>query len=137
MKLTLAELKKLHEMDGRDQLGIKVDGQVEIIVRNEDGSVDQVFNKKNLATSLWNDYWMFYWPDLRNLNIFILPNDNYEMNGYRTSARHNYTNNYEVNVWASVNSSTDTWTYTGVLGAPSAARAIRYIGLKEIGRAHV
>lgn len=135
MKLSLSQLKDLHREQGRRPLGIAVKGHIDLVVRNEDGSIDQIVSKDNLATSLWNDVWLFGFQDLRSLNLFILPDDNGTMNQFKTAGRHLYSGQYEVNSSASVNTSTSTWTYTGVLGSPTGipagtARSVRYIGLK-------
>lgn len=131
MKLSLSELKKLYETEGRRPFAVKVDGHVDLVVRNADGTVDQAVSKPNLATSLWNDRWSYGGVNLRNMYLCILPDDNGDMDPYKTAGRHLYPNNYEVAVTASVNSSTSTWTYTGVLGTPSADRTFRYVGLRH------
>lgn len=130
MKLSLTEMKKLYAASGRRPLAIKVNGHVDAIVRNEDGSVDQAISKSNLATDLWNE--RFMWPsvDLRNMYVFILPDDNGNPEPFRTAARHVYSNAYDAYVTASVNTSTSTWTWTAVLGTPSVNRVFRYIGLR-------
>ena len=129
MRLTLQQIKDLHKAEGCDPLSISVHGHVDLVVRNADGSIDQVMSKPNLATHLWNDFWHAQ-PNLRNLNVFILPEDNGDVHPLRTTARHLYPENYEVSASSSLNSTTNTWTYTVVFNPPSSNRTIRYIGLK-------
>lgn len=134
MKLSLSDLKKIHAEDGRRPLSIKMQGHVDLIVRNPDGSIDQAVSKTNLATSLWDGVQVLSPWSVSNqrslFNLFILPNDNGEMTPYKTAARHLYQNNYEVAVDASVNTATSTWTWTAVFSAPSQDRTFRYVGLK-------
>lgn len=135
MKLSLRQLKELHKEQGRQPLNVAVKGHVDAIVRNSDGSVDQLVSKDNLATSLWNDAWMIREQNLRYLDLLILPDDNGVMTPYKTAGRHLYSGQYEVDCYASVDGATSTWTYTGVFPAPTGipagtSRSVRYIGLK-------
>lgn len=131
MKLSLSQLKKMHENNGRRPIAVKVTGHVDVIVRNLDGEVDQAASKKNLTTDMWNDIWSFGPVDLRNMNVFILPDDGGDVHKYKTAGRHLYQDNYEVYAYAALNSSTDTWTWTAVFNPPAANRVFRYIGLKS------
>lgn len=134
LKLSLSELRKLHANSGRRPLAITPQGHVDVLVRNADGSVDQAESKSNLATGLWDAVSSSIDPYANQRtqhNLFILPNDNGEMNVYRTAARHLYPENYEVAVDASVNTTTATWTWTAVFSAPSQNRVFRYVGLKD------
>lgn len=134
MKLTLDQVLDLHRKEGKGSFSVKVSGHVDLIVRNPDGSVDQAASKSNLTTSLWSDNW-HYADSLSGLiptvmNVIILPDDDGEMNPYKTVGRHMYSSNYEVNATASINTTTDTWTWTVVFNQPSVNRTISYIGLR-------
>lgn len=129
-RLSLTELKKAHADHGRMPLSVKVDGHVDLVVKNEDGSVDQAVSKSNLTTQLWPLSWQRYnGPNLRSLTMFIAPDDNGQMETYKTMIRHLYPENYAVSVTATLNATTETWTYTGVFGLPSLNRVFRYVGL--------
>lgn len=136
MKLTLDQVLDLHRKEGKGSFSVKVNGHVDLIVRNLDGSVDQAASKSNLTTSLWNDNWHFndgasvgsLAPT--GLHVFILPDDGGEMNPYKTAGRHLYPDNYEVFADASINTATKTWTWTAVFNQPSVNRSFRYIGLR-------
>lgn len=128
MKLTLQQIKELHKAEGCNPLSVEVHGHVDLIIKNADGSVDQVVSKPNLATHMWNDWWHSR-VNLRQLRVFIAPEDNGDVHILKTFTRHLYPENYEVDVYSSLNSTTNTWTYTAVFSPPSSNRTIRYIGL--------
>lgn len=131
MKLSLSDLKKLYADKVNRPVRLHVEGHVDLVVRNSDGSVDQAISKPNLAMdSMWNDIYALSWIDTRTQRMFILPDDNCSMNIYRTCGRHVYSNNYEVSVAASFSSTTLTMTWTAVFSQPSGNRTFRYIGMR-------
>ena len=139
MRLSLKQVIDLHRREGQGQLSLDIKGHVDFIVRNEDGSIDQVVSKTNLTTELWLPSWLARASDMRYLRVFILPDDGGEMHPLKTAGRHRYPQNYEVYSYPedgagankmTVNSSTKTWSFPAIFGQPSSNRSFRYIGLR-------
>jgi hypothetical protein len=135
MRLSLNQVLDLHRSEGQSQMALRLDGHVDLIVRNDDGTVDQAASKSNLTTELWLDNWHYYGVDLRYMYLFILPDDGGEMHPLKTAGRHLYPDNYEVSLGPdqsniSINNATRTWTFTAVFGQPSSNRSFRYLGLR-------
>lgn len=130
MRLSLAEVVGIHRARGLPALNTKVDGIVDMIVREQDtGRVVQHLHQKNMVTEAFRQYW-FTLSSMAGGNVGIwLSELSDTWNAFRTLERFYLLGTVFQTTSLTTTPSTLTWLYQTTFSAPSGTRTINSIGL--------
>jgi hypothetical protein len=129
--LSLTDTLKMHAALGRYGFAPKMVGEIDAVVRNQDGSIDQRIKQHNLFTHLYGDTngWIAAGNQMVSAWIFI-SNDDSDMLALKTVFRSTYANTMTSSTTTIKNGAAKTWTFQNTFAAPTApGRTINVIGL--------
>lgn len=130
-KLSLTDTLKMHAALGRHGFAPKMVGEIDAVVRNQDGSIDQRIKQHNLFTHLYGDSnaWSSGGNPMSSGYVFIT-NDDGEMLPLKSIFRSTYVDTMTMSATNTKSGSAKTWTFQVTFAAPTApGRTVNIIGI--------
>jgi len=107
-----------------------IHGIVDIVLRNDDGSIAEHVHKRNMITDAFRPQFVYNNRTLNTKYVFI--NENSEpMHPKRTAMRTVLPGTFVMSTTASMNGANRLWTYSVVFAVPPSNRTFQTVGLTE------
>lgn len=129
-RLTLSQLAEMHFHHRPTRKTFRREGVVEVLLRNDDGSVDEVVKQKNAETRWLQILYVYPGRDERNHEVFIANDDGWPMHPWKSVLPSNYSTDSDQVAFRTLDSTNLVWTFQTTFSAPAADRTFRYVGLK-------
>lgn len=124
-RLSLTDELRLHHMKGKHFPFPMFQGEVEITVRNPDGSVATHAKKKNLATRELHEHCTYHDDGMDNWRI-VISNDQYDYNFHKSVMLSSLSGGSYASASKSNNSTTETWEFRAAWTTPPPSDRIFY-----------